>query len=75
MAGNVWEWEADWYQSDYYASSPDTNPTGPDSGINKVMRGGSWGYLGMTARVAFRNSANSTVTFDDDIGFRCARSP
>lgn len=43
MGGSVWEWVADWYQSDCYASSPDTNPTGLDSGINKVMRGGSRG--------------------------------
>ena len=41
MAGNVWEFTNDWFQ-DHYNSYPETNPTGPDTGDHKVMRGGSF---------------------------------
>lgn len=42
MAGNVEEWVADWYADDYYAASPALNPLGPDEGIFRVVRGGSY---------------------------------
>ena len=74
MAGNVWEWVADWYSETYYASSPTSNPLGPDSGQYRVLRGGSWHNYDGYVRSAVRNGYDPTVT-NDFIGFRCSRSP
>ncbi|MCB1154999.1 MAG: SUMF1/EgtB/PvdO family nonheme iron enzyme [Deltaproteobacteria bacterium] len=75
MTGNVAEWVADFYASDYYDSvaHPDNrrNPTGPETGRRRVVRGGSFGSPAMTARVTFRESRLPT-SHSTDIGFRCA---
>jgi len=74
MAGNVWEWVHDWYQADYYSVSPVNNPTGPDSGTHKVLRGGAWLGYDYSLRVAARNAPDPAGQWSD-IGFRCVASP
>jgi len=54
MHGNVWEWCSDWYDEKYYASSPATDPRGPDSGSFRVLRGGSCFYVPYFVRCAYR---------------------
>jgi formylglycine-generating enzyme required for sulfatase activity len=54
MAGNVYEWVADWYGEDYYQRSPLRNPVGPDSGTARVLRGGAWFFGRDFARCAAR---------------------
>jgi iron(II)-dependent oxidoreductase len=72
LAGNVAEWVADWFESDYYRRAPKENPKGPEQGTDKVFRGGSWNEDPEVARSAGRGS------YPPDyrsylIGFRCAR--
>ena len=84
MAGNVEEWVADWYAT-AYAPAAATNPTGPASGVQRVLRGGSWLSQPAQIRASRRNAnapdatapASSTLTPVENsttFGIRCARS-
>jgi formylglycine-generating enzyme required for sulfatase activity len=82
MAGNVAEWVHDWYRDDYYATSPDTDPTGPDSGWSdmlpggggeaRITRGGSYGQGDYSLRVFHRYVEPADGT-SNGVGFRCVR--
>jgi hypothetical protein len=70
VAGNVREWCQDWYDSDYYDSSPATNPLGPGTGSYRVLRGGTCYYNTNLLRVAGRGN-NSPSNTNNYYGFRC----
>lgn len=74
LSGNVWEWVNDRYGSDYYTSSPENNPPGPESGEYRVLRGGGWGHYVRGVRAAIRvvNDPDNRIDFS---GFRCVGSP
>jgi len=71
MAGNAWEWVADWYGTTYYAESPASNPSGPDTGATRVTRGGSWAGGNPDVHSARRFGRDQTDS-GDRLGIRCA---
>ncbi|MBN1303987.1 MAG: SUMF1/EgtB/PvdO family nonheme iron enzyme [Anaerolineales bacterium] len=70
MAGNAYEWTADWYAYDYYDQSPDVNPTGPEEGTVRVVRGSSFTTRedSLLSALRFGLEPNSAR---EDLGFRC----
>jgi formylglycine-generating enzyme required for sulfatase activity len=74
MSGNVLEWVNDWWSSSYYSSSPQNNPTGPASGVYRVVRGGNWANLSNNLRASYRDYRTPGYAHNS-IGFRVARAP
>ena len=72
MHGNVWEWCRDWYGD--YPPGPVTDPTGPDSGSSRVLRGGCWISYARGCRSAYRDDRYPSYR-NSDYGFRLALSP
>ncbi|MCP4199612.1 MAG: SUMF1/EgtB/PvdO family nonheme iron enzyme, partial [Proteobacteria bacterium] len=71
MHGNVWEWCQDW--SGDYLGQAVTNPSGPTSGSNRVIRGGSWNNAAGYCRSANRHGYEPSYRYY--IGFRVSLSP
>ena len=71
MAGNVWEWTADWYAEEYYLQQISKNPAGPDNGNEKVLRGGYWLSNAWAMRASNRHHDDPDVG-QQNFGFRCA---
>ena len=80
MAGNAYEWVSDWYDHNYYKTSPVLDPPGPDKGYNwgalgemKVIRGGSWFAPGPSQHTSHRfwNQPENN-SYGIGLGFRCA---
>jgi sulfatase modifying factor 1 len=72
LTGNAWEWVADWFGA--YPSTPVTDPTGPNNGATRVLRGGNWQTPPGQSAAFMRLVADPDVIGPTPFSFRCARS-
>ena len=72
MSGNAREWVQDWYDPDYYANAPERNPQGPEKGIVRVIRGGSW-HSPLSDITAAARGRGGFALQTHGTGFRCVR--
>ena len=76
MAGSLWEWTGDWYDENYYEESESMDPTGPETGFARVIRGGAWPFNNQANRIRSTNRNSLSPDFiSSAVGFRCARLP
>ncbi len=73
LAGNVHEWVNDWYDKDYYKIIPKINPMGPDTTVERSIRGGGWFDTPARLGVSYRTSGRPDLR-NEFVGFRCAKS-
>lgn len=73
MAGNAWEWTSDFWGPRYYKRSPRKNPTGPKTGVQHVMKGGSWMYDVPFFMSTHNRSPGRPWVRKHYVGFRCAK--
>jgi formylglycine-generating enzyme required for sulfatase activity len=75
MHGNVREWCWDWFSTTYYHQGTDTDPTGPETGTSRTLRGGCWSNMTWAMRSACRPDYEpSPTTSNNETGIRVART-